>query len=110
MAIPRSIEMTFLSELSDRFAWRAFAPLAERVRGAEPRTRNAELLDGLLMNPTFKIIPCFVGAILMLAVRNMEIPICSVFGFSLDRLPVVSEQDRAMGAVCKGMRICSSEN
>jgi hypothetical protein len=83
-------------------------------------TANQALLDGLLLDATFKIIPRAVASIMTLSIYNVGIPVAmafgpiedstlyetfhrvfaDVFGIDLDHYHVVSDQGLALRSVC----------
>jgi hypothetical protein len=87
-------------------------------------TRNTEVIDGLLMDATWKIIPNGVSSILMLSISNVGIPVAlaigrkedrahyetfhtvlhEVLGIGLQGWKVVSDQGTALRSVCRQHR------
>jgi hypothetical protein len=83
-------------------------------------TQNRELIDGLLLDATFKIIPKAVASIMNLSICNVGIPVAlafgpvedsnlyetfyrvfkQLFGIDLNGYCVVSDQGSALRAVC----------
>jgi hypothetical protein len=83
--------------------------------------RNAELIDGLLMDATWKILRSCVSSILMVSISNVGIPVAlalgpkedrflyelfyvtlrEVFDIDLDHWRVVSDQGTALCSVCQ---------
>jgi hypothetical protein len=81
-------------------------------------TQKAALIDGLLLDATFKIIRCAVASIMSLSTCNVSVPMAfgpiedaelyetfhrvflELFGMDLNRYHVVCDQSSALRAVC----------
>jgi hypothetical protein len=84
-------------------------------------TQNGDLIDGLLLDATFKIIPCAVASIMNLSICNVGVPLAlafgpvedvnlyedfhrvfeQLFGIDLNGYRVVCDQGSALRAVCR---------
>ena len=82
--------------------------------------RNGDIIDGILLDTTWKLIPCYVTSILMLSVCNVGIPVAFSFGDSentdiydqffkvfmenysidLSKFVIESDQGKALTAIC----------
>jgi len=81
---------------------------------------NKNIIDGILMDTTWKLIPCYVTSILMLSICNVGIPVAFCFGDSentelydmffkvfkenyyidLSTFVIESDQGKALSAIC----------